>query len=125
MADLGSDLWCVDDLDPGLRVVSGKLGVAQAVARRWLSRTGDLFYDRSYGSVSVEDFVNAPVTPFQAAAQLQAEALKDERVDDCGVSTELAGDTFTISGRFDTAEGPFSLTLAINAVTAEVLALNT
>jgi hypothetical protein len=50
MADLGNDLACVFDLDPSVSEVSGRRALAEAIARRWLTPRGTLFYAPTYGA---------------------------------------------------------------------------
>lgn len=122
MADLGIDFSCVTDLDANLSTVSGPLGHAQAIARRWLSDKGSLFYDRSYGGVNVTNLVNAILTDVQALqARLERQALEDERTESASVTVTQLGRRITIRGRIASGNGPFAFVLNVSSVTTELL----
>lgn len=90
--EYGSDISCVDDIDPDLSTVSGSTALLQAVARRWdtppVPFGGGLFYDPDYG-YGIRRHINAVARPEQIEAGLEAEALKDERVRACPLRVEL------------------------------------
>ncbi len=121
---LGTDFSGTDDIDNNLTPVSGRLMLAQAVARRWLTEPGSLFYDPEYG-YGLKRLLNASIDSTGAiAAGLSAEALKDERVETCVVDVVLEGEDLAISGRLTDLTGPFTLTLTLSAdnpLTLEVL----
>lgn len=114
MATFGSDFSGVLDVDNVLSTVSGRLGVAQAVARRWLTPQGGLFYDDTYGG-GILELLNAANPDISTLAQrLEQQALLDERVEDCTVSVEFVDQTLTIDGQLVDADGPFTLTLTVS-----------
>jgi hypothetical protein len=119
--DLGSDFACVMDLDPNLTVVSGRLALGQAVARRWLTIPGTLWYDRTYGAGLLAAINGAVQSTESWSSILETEALKDERVLECTVSVSFANETLTVLGRLVDAEGPFDLTVAVGALSIDVL----
>jgi hypothetical protein len=73
-------------------------------------------------------FVNADMSPRELAALragAEAEALKDERVLSCDVSSTLESDgTLTIVGSIVTAIGPFDLTVSVSDVTLTLLSMS-
>lgn len=126
MADLGSDVFAVTDLDPGFRLVSGRLAHAQAIARRLATPRGDLERigdDPDYGS-DLRQFVGDDVGPrvvFEVASLVEREALKDERTLSATATVTFAGGALMVALRITDAAGPFSLVLAVSDVTVSVL----
>lgn len=114
---LGTDISCVDDVDPNLTPVSGRLALAQAVARRWITDPGDLFYAPDYGAGLRRYLSGATDNVGTLAARLEAEARKDERVEACKVDVTVVGERIDIAGRLEDAEGPFEFTFALTSTT--------
>lgn len=125
MVDYGTDLACVDDIDPTGRVVSGNRLIAEAVARRWTTPLGALIGYPDYG-YDVAKHINADMSASDLAAMnfaLEAEALKDERVEAATVTSSLAEDgVLTITGSLDAGEGPIRLVLSVSDVSVTLLA---
>jgi hypothetical protein len=130
---LGEDLGMIVgadgalDLDPTSRRVSGARAVAFAVARRYVTRPGQLFWAPHYGK-RLADLLNAGLTARELGrhqAETAAEALKDERVLAATARLELDAATGKLRARVDgeTADGPFRLVLAASAVSVELLAV--
>ena len=123
MAELGSDFSCVEDLDPNLTQVSGRLGLAQAVARRLITPTGGLFYASDYGD-DVRRYLNNanPSTTLRIAATAEGECEKDERVDraDADATLEL-GVSLDLQVSLTDGDGPFTFTLSVDDLTASLL----
>lgn len=118
--DLGSDIGCITGVDWSLTTVSGRKALAQAIARRWITEPGDLVYDEDYG-YGIFSFISGAVqSPGVIAAGLRAEALKDERVEDCQVTVSFVGDALSISGKLTDAAGPFDLTLSLSTTTLTI-----
>ena len=127
MADLGTDIACVDDLDPAFTVTSGTLALSQAIARRLITPRGALFYDEDYG-LDLRAYLNAGISQgsgfeFRLAAQIEAECLKDERVEtiDAQVSFDVANEKLVAKLKGVASTGPFRLTLLVSSVTVELL----
>lgn len=82
MANLGSDLSCITDCTPDFAEVSGRMCLAQAVARRYGCPRGRLIDDPNYGYYLCgyvnDDLSKNDIARIQAGAE--AEAKKDERV---------------------------------------------
>lgn len=114
---LGTDISCVDDVDPNLTPVSGRLALAQAIARRWITDPGELFYAPDYGA-GLRSYLNAAIdSPGAIAARLEAEARKDERVEACKVDVTFAQERLEIVGRINDAQGPFTFTFQLTSAT--------
>lgn len=118
------DLWCLDDTMSDFRTVSGRVALAQALVRRWITERGELLDDPSYGT-DLTDFLNSDLDRRelgQFVSIATAEALKDERVLAISGSAELT-DTGVLNATFivTDAAGPFELTIGIDDVTVELL----
>jgi hypothetical protein len=113
------------DLDPYFRPLSGARTVAEAVARRWLTPTGALFYDPAFG-VDVRELLGAALTAehvFALRIRLAQQAEEDDRVGGADVDIEhhTATRRLTIRAVLRTAGGPFALVLSIHQLGAELL----
>jgi len=122
MADLGTDFAGVTDIDPSLTVVSGRLGLAHAVARRLTTPAGGLIDDPSYG-FDTRLFVNATTKRSFLEGRIAEECLKEERVSDVDVTVtfDTASSTLVLNIALTTADDTFSLTLNVTSLTAELL----
>jgi hypothetical protein len=135
MADYGTDVSTfvindegVNDLDPFFREISGLRVIAEAVARRWTSEKGSMFWDPDAGE-NVRNYLNAKFDPSNIVdlqASLAHEAEKDERVANCAVlvTYEQAIKRLRIRGRITPSDGPvFEFVMPVDSVTGEVLGL--
>lgn len=125
MPHLGSDFSCVEDLDPNLTPVEGRLGLAQSMARRLITPTGGLFYAPDYGD-DVRRYLNngSPSAPRRIAATAEGECEKDERIDRCDASATLSGAALSLKIKLTDSEGPFTFTLDIDDLSADLLIEN-
>ena len=114
------------DLDPYFRVVTGRTAVGQALLRRLVTPRGSLLGEPSYG-LDVRGWTNETLDA-RALRRLESAAAtelrRDERVDDVALTATFAGDVLRLDGRVRLVGStvPLRLTLAINAVTAAVIA---
>ena len=131
MAALGIDLGCVfasnsADLDPTGIEVSGRTCLAQAIARRLLTPRGRLLDDPNYG-FDVAGYMGDDLSTSDLAqirAGIENECVKDERVE--GATAELtlaANGTLLINVTLSDADGPFTLVLAVSAVSVSILSV--
>lgn len=124
--DFGTTLSCVNDFSPDAKMVSGFRVVGEAIARRWTTPRGRLIGYPNYG-FDLTEYVNADVTARDLAglrAQAAAEALKDERVESCSITTSLATDgVLTVTAEIGTSQGPFLLVVSVTSVTLELLSI--
>ncbi len=123
--DLGTDVNCVDDIDPSFALVSGSTAVAQAIARRFDTPRGGLHYDGEYG-YDITEWLNRGVSDadlFRIAVAVEAEAGKDERVlqSEATVTYDASTEKLSISLRGACSSGPFQLVLSVDAVSVTVL----
>jgi len=129
--DLGTDLSTPDgmDLDPLGGTVTGRRAVGQAIARRLVTPRGGLLDDESYG-YDLRQLVGEALRPGDLAtveAEIADQCRMDERVDDVAVAVTLAA-TGALRVELTIATetlGPLRLVLAVSAVSAEILALET
>lgn len=121
MSIYGSDFAGVEDLDPNLTVVEGPAAVAVAVARRFLTPAGGLFYDRNFG-FDVRRLLNAPIRSIpELTFRLQAEARKDQRVEDADVRVVRAQEALYIGITLTLATGPFTFAIRVTKLSVELL----
>lgn len=125
MADLGTDIYCIDDIDPAFALVDGSRALAQCIARRLATPRGGLFYDVDYG-FDLTAFLNADIddrTIFQIAVGVENEARKDERVGQCEalVTYDAPNETLKVVLVGAASTGPFQLVLSVSKVSVEVL----
>ncbi len=119
--DYGIDLWGYEDLDQGLNVVTGPLAVAHGVARRLLTPRGALWYAPDYG-YDIRGLLHDDVAQEGLVeANIEAEALKDDRVLGCVASVARSGELLTVSVRLELDEGPFALVLNVSQLNVELL----
>jgi hypothetical protein len=123
--DLGTDVFCIDDIDPAFAVVSGSTAVAQAIARRFDTPRGGLHYDGEYGYDLVE-WMNREITDadtFRIGLAVEAEALKDERVlaAEASATYDASTETLSIVLRGACSSGPFQLVMSVDDVTVTIL----
>jgi hypothetical protein len=129
--DLGTDLSTPDgmDLDPLGGTVTGRRAVGQAIARRLVTPRGGLLDDESYG-YDLRQLVGEALRPGDLAtveADIADQCRADERVDDVAVAVTLStGGALRVELTIATETlGPLRLVLAVSAVSAEILALET
>lgn len=118
---LGQTLDCTDDLTPGMRVVSGRTALIQALIRRLRCDPGGLWYDLEYGTNLCNSVHQATATGYEIERAAEIECGKDERVESVTATAELDGDTMTLTLTIEDSDGPFELVLEVSAVTIEVL----
>lgn len=120
MADFGSDFHLVDDLDPQLSTVSGPMVVVEAVVRRLQTPRGGLWYDPAYGT-DLRQYLNGVVPRFRVASDVEEEARKDERVQAARATVTFSGETMTVVLTLELADGPFALTIGVDALTVKLI----
>lgn len=123
MTDYGTDCSCVPDLDPTFSIRSGPHVVGEAIARRFLTPRGSVSWDLAYGW-DTRQLLNDYLQPLQfpqIAAQLEAEARKDERVASASVTLFLGllPNTLRIKCLLTLASGPFQFELTVSQVAAQ------
>lgn len=117
MTDYGSDISVFPDLDASFALRTGPHVVGEAVARRLITARGSLFYDPQYG-FDTRMILNDAVPASRLgviAAQIESEALKDERVQACSatLTQNVQAGTLRIQVLLTLASGPFQFVLTI------------
>lgn len=124
MSDYGVDVFCSNDFDPTMPMVSGPKLAILRLARRLYTPRGSCPHAPNDG-IDIRDFLNTPTPTTIIAGQIRVELLKDEACLSADV-TVIQGGTFqrremTVNIAVELAEGPFSLVLSVNDVTVELL----
>jgi phage baseplate assembly protein W len=96
MADLGTDIDCLEDFKARMPLVEGRLCLAQAIARRLMTPSGRFPFWPDYGT-DVRRFLLAKAQSTTIASAVQAECLKDERVVFADVTVVLVQTTLTLT----------------------------
>lgn len=116
--DYGTDVDCVQDLDPYFSLVSGTEGVAQAIARRLQTPQGGLITDPSYG-YDLRSLINVGLTAADVLAAQDAieyQCLLDQRVDAVEVSIDVEDGVATVTVDPVLVEGEtFTLTFTLTS----------
>lgn len=125
MTDYGYDLSGIDDFDLSMGLITGPMVVAQTVARRLITRNGDVIDDEDSGH-DLRQYINEILSASELQTigfYVQQEALKDPRVNDATatVTQSLPDGSLSISLSLELDDGPFSLTLLVSAVSVQVL----
>lgn len=115
------DIDCVSDIKPHLPTASGRLALAQALARRLQTPRGKAPWWPNYGT-DVQQFVLAKVRPSIISAAVRAECLKDERVESVDLTVSVDGNATRLDIQVTDAEGPFTFTLSITEAAASLIA---
>lgn len=126
---VGSDTFCLTDVELiDRQVTDPRVLIAQRVARRWQIPRGALaiINDDPNAGWDITQYVNAKLTPqvvSVAESQLLAEALKDEQVASGTVQMVpgVAQGNFVVTGRFQSAAGPFTLTMGVRDLTVSAV----
>ena len=132
MADFGRDISCTSSIMTG-RYATGVRLVAEACYRRLITPRGMLRggeEEANYG-LDLSELVGSTSTKNDEAAlagRIRAELEKDERVETADVKvTRVESKDRTVSFGVvvaaTTAEGPFTLTLAVTDVSVELLGI--
>ncbi len=110
----GSDFAGTEDLDFGLTFLEGDqepLALSQAVARRFLTPRGGLFYAADYG-LDIRLFLVDTIPLTMAQGLIAAEARKDERIvkADCTITVDENGAWIVAVHAFGDTDQDFTLT---------------
>lgn len=127
MVDFGTDLSGIYDCPANMPEVSGRLLLAQAVARRLITPRGRLIGSPNYG-YDLTQFINDDLS-LQGISRIQSatqdEIVKDERVLSASVSISLdMNGSMLVKVLLGDASGPFSLVLSVTQVSVSVLEIS-
>jgi len=127
--DYDRNISCTTDLDPLLNDVTGNDLMVQVCVRRLFCRQGSCLSAPNAITLDVRDFLNGSLDLSQQSAtqnisvQCQNALLGDERILSCTVDATytFATKLLTLQIQANGANGPFSLTLAVNQVTVQLI----
>lgn len=127
--DFGRDISCGIDLDPLLQDVTGDDLMIQVCTRRLFCRKGSCLSAPSANTLDVRDFLNGSLDLTKASATQQVAVLcqnallGDERILTATVTASytFATKLLTIQILCTSANGPFSLTLAVSQVSVQLI----
>lgn len=127
------DIDCVDDLTLTMGSVSGRLAMAQSLARRlvtprgrfsWLAADGLTVRGWPDYGTDLRGFLLSKATPQSIARAAEAECLKDERVQAVDVAVvQDTSTTLAITIAVTDADGTFTFTLSIDEAKASLVSL--
>ena len=123
-ADYGNDIGFSLDLDPLFLLASGPVIVAQALARRFETPRGSLFYDPEYG-MDLREFLNESLADSDLLViqtAVAAEARRDERVNSCSATVTLdrLSQTLTVKLALVLSTGPFTLVMTVDSASVKL-----
>ncbi len=126
MADYGVDLSCTTDLNGLLLDVTGQELMNQACLRRLFTRPGTLLSNPVDNTLDARDFLSKEIRPQDLRSiggQCASALLGDQRIFSAIVTATFVPLTnvLTLNITATGANGPFNLTLAVTAVTIEIL----
>lgn len=124
--DYGRDLSCTTGLDPLLRDVTGNELMEQVCLRRLYARPGSTLSNPVDNTLDARDFLSQGITPSdlpRIQGLCAAALLGDQRIFSATVLGSFTPSTnvLTLNIAGNGAQGPFNLTLAVSAVTVELL----
>jgi len=128
----GTDFWLGGvplDLDPSMRLTSGRALLAQNIVCRLSTPRGSVI-DCPNDCLDLRGELSDGMTQSAINAlfgTIRSEVLKDNRVKDCVATGSYDNETSTFSPTLAVTSlyGPFSLTLEIDSVTVKILNANT
>lgn len=120
MADLGSDIAGALDLDPGLRVVSGRRALADAIVRRLTNPRG-VFPDWPDYGFDLQSVTGTTLNVSQVRQLITEQCLLEEEVQSATVTLEQRGEVLVATVSVTDGTGPFDLTISVSEVTTEAI----
>ncbi len=122
--DFGVDVSTFPVVDTTFSQIRGFRVLAEALARRLLTRRGLLSFHRDYGR-DIRDYINEAMddTSLGRCKEEAANELRqDERVVDADVLATFSPSTgvLMLTCKVDTAQGPFSFVLALSKLDAQL-----
>lgn len=121
MAELGSDIAGVFDVDTTLSVMAGRRSLATAIFRRLFTPRGGLLGSPTYG-YDVTALIGSTVTPSRIEQLVTEQVLDEEEVEDASavVTFNDSRSTLRIEIQVVVADGPFALTVAASELSTEL-----
>jgi hypothetical protein len=124
----GVDWSCTTGLDPLGRLASGSTLMAQVCLRQLYCRNGRLWKAPNRVTLDVRDFVGQGIVAARDIQRIQAQCeaaiVADERILRATVLATFDGRVLTLQCTGMGSQGPFTLVLAVTAVTVDILRQN-
>jgi hypothetical protein len=125
MSDYGTDISATTGLDPAFTLVTGNRILAEAALRRLTTQRGSLFYAPDYGT-DVREMLLGKMDVRRLTdwrARIESEVRKDDRIASVKASLSFDPQTgiVTVKVAGQGGAGPFAFTLAVDAVSVELL----
>ena len=124
---LGSDFAGIDDIDANLSYLEGedpeKLAYVQAIARRYETAHGGLWYDQNYG-LDIRTFLVDAIPTNVAEGAIAGEAYKDERTSKalCTITVDPVTSDWSIALKVSTSDGDtYQLTFSADPTKVSLL----
>ena len=122
MADLGSDISGVTDVDATLSVVTGNPSLAQAILRRLGTPRGGLLGKPTYGyDIAALIGSSVPVSVIEQRILEQVQAEEEVESVRAQVLFDASRGVLTVQLDIIASDGPFELTITQTALTVEAL----
>jgi len=123
--EYGTDIACLNDLDPLFRVISGPQVLSEAIARRFITPRGALLSDLNYG-LDLRIFLSESLTSqklFAIASSVEAEITKDERITSASATVTYNASTreLLIEIAAETTDNDLSLVLSVSKLNVAIL----
>jgi phage baseplate assembly protein W len=118
MAELGSDIAGVFDVDATLSVATGRRALAQAILRRLTTPRGGLIDSPAYG-YDVTALIGSAVPPSIVEQRVLEQVVAEQEVKDARCTVTFTRDTLTVDIQVEEGDGPFSLTLTASELTIQ------
>lgn len=118
MAELGSDIAGVFDLDTALSVVTGRTALAQQILRRLTTPRGGLPGTPTYG-YDLESLIGANIIASVVEQRVEEQVLDEEEVRDASADVvfDARSSQLTVTINAVDSQGPFELVLSANELT--------
>jgi hypothetical protein len=125
VADFGTDIRSIPDLDPGFGLVSGRAALVEDLLRRLSTPRGGVFFAPDEG-YDLRALLNEGLDEDGIAREqmaIEAELERDERIASASVTLSLdhAQQRGRLTAALTDADGPFPLVIGINQLTVELL----
>ena len=123
--DYGGDILTFPDLDDTFTPINSVHAVLDALARRFVTRRGLLWNHPDYGR-DLRLYLNGSIDTgllAQMKSDVEDQAMQDERVDTASASVKFSQSTktATVSINVASSQGPFSLVLAVSALSVDII----
>jgi hypothetical protein len=124
MADLGTDLdWADDAVSPLFPTCSGRRALALCCCRRLMTARDSVDWARDEG-YDLRQLINSKIPASRAAAMVEAELIKDERVESVTAEIEVGEDgTYACHVTLDDGDGPFDFVMSVDAAAVSLVSL--